>query len=83
MTEWKEGYDHSFGAIINNKLYTAPVKIRIIQIIDLYDKEIYRNITLPSKVWMSKNQYLYSYWYTRTFENKLFICLMKHMVLLW
>lgn len=73
MTEWKEGYDHSFGAIINNKLYTAPVKkFESIQIIDLYDKEIIENITLPSKVWMSKNQYLYSYWYTRTFENKLF-----------
>lgn len=73
MTEWKEGYNHSFGAISNNKLYTAPVKeLETFKIIPFGDSLNIKNVTMPDKLWMRQTQYLYCYWYTKILGNKIF-----------
>ncbi|HHU75064.1 MAG TPA: hypothetical protein GXZ28_10695, partial [Clostridiales bacterium] len=51
MTEWKEGYGHSFGVIDKNKLYTCPTKeYEPIKIITLGEIQKTETISLPNKL---------------------------------
>ncbi len=74
MTEWKEGYDHSFGVIDKNKLYTCPTKeYEPIKIITLGEIQKTETISLPNKLWMNRKNYsnfIYSYWYCKIVGSK-------------
>lgn len=73
MIRWDEGFNISFGAISRNKLYTAPVKeFDTINMINLGDNRIAQRIYLSDRIWMSRQQYIYCYWYTQTIDNKIF-----------
>jgi hypothetical protein len=73
MTRWNEGYNRSFGDISRDKLYTAPIKeFDTINIINIGDNRIVKEISLPDRIWMKQPQYIYCYWYTKAFENKIF-----------
>lgn len=73
MTEWKEGYNRSFGTVCNNKLYTSPVKkYEPVKIIALDSDEAAAEVALPGKIWENLDQYLYCYWYAKTINNKVF-----------
>ena len=74
MTEWKEGYGHSFGVIDKNKLYTCPTKeYEPIKIITLGEIQKTETISLPNKLWMNRKNYsnfIYSYWYCKIVGSK-------------
>lgn len=73
MTPWTAGSNYSYGAVCNNKFYTAPVReFDPIKIISLEDNHISKTINLPDTLWMKQQKYLYCYWYTKTFEDKIF-----------
>lgn len=73
MEIWDIGYNKHFGNIVNNNLYTSPVKnYKDIEKIELDSRKTkVKNIPVSKKNWSQRVDY-YSYWYTKRFEDKMF-----------
>lgn len=73
MTEWKEGFNQSFGVISSNTLFTSPVnKYDPIKRIPLGDNQNMEYLDLPNNIWLSQPQYIYCYWYPIKLGNRIF-----------